>query len=291
MLGPERASPERMQAITDVSGSAFVAAEGDIVVGGIYRSNALLQGLVVDPRYRGRGYGRRLVEAAERALQSEGYEEAELIVDQEKKAERRWYEKMGYRKGFVGVGMVKNLSTPEEPPGPETETLSPYQAFQEIYSRHLGAALFLKHPATMQRLLEEAPFPALRSVRLGRKLGEHIVASATVQYAYQNAAGVTYFRRWADIPTAQSPRLLLRAYDTFTETHRSFGRPAGHYVCGDPANQSLTVLTVDENEERIILADPLEADALLQSLRDGLPVFRDHTETLRKTYRRSRRLG
>lgn len=72
MLGPERDSPERMQAITAEPGSAFVAIEDDIVVGGIYRTNAFLQGLVVDPRYRRRGHGRRLVEAAEEALIDRG---------------------------------------------------------------------------------------------------------------------------------------------------------------------------------------------------------------------------
>jgi ribosomal protein S18 acetylase RimI-like enzyme len=269
MLGPERSSPTRMQEVAAVPDAAFVAEVHGEVVGGVYRTGALLQGLVVDPDFRRRGYGTLLLRRAERALRERGIEEAELIVDAAKTHQQAWYLREGYTQSFEGVGMTKDLAAvPAADTAAVDERPLPYQAFEEIYSRHCTGRWFITRVSTLENWLRSAPIPQFRTVVLGggREDGDRLATSATMWHELREGK----YRLWMHLAVGRIP--LLKVVDSYTHNHCVARDPEGCYVYGD--EEAGTLGSFEVTRSGISNLDPLKAEALYQSLADCVLGYR-----------------
>jgi ribosomal protein S18 acetylase RimI-like enzyme len=66
---------------------------------------ALINELVVAEEARGRGIGRKLVEAAAAAAREQGMDEIEVGTEVENYAARGFYRSVGFHRGYVLIGM------------------------------------------------------------------------------------------------------------------------------------------------------------------------------------------
>ena len=72
------------------------------------RGTAFIWDIVVDPAFRGRGYGRAALDALDRLARSLGYDAVRLHVFADNAVARRLYGSAGYVE--TGVTMLKRLS-------------------------------------------------------------------------------------------------------------------------------------------------------------------------------------
>ncbi len=105
---------ERMKRLT------YSGAEGSVVLE-IYRQpegkmkvEAYICNLMVEPDCRGKGYGKSLIEWAEKKAKEHGFKKVYLSwrLTESKDFVRRWYERMGYKEvafGNDGSLMMKEL--------------------------------------------------------------------------------------------------------------------------------------------------------------------------------------
>ncbi len=56
-----------------------------------------IKGLAVHPSKQRQGLGTRLMEAAEQIIREQGFDEAQLWVEEEHKWQKEWYERLGYK--------------------------------------------------------------------------------------------------------------------------------------------------------------------------------------------------
>jgi GNAT superfamily N-acetyltransferase len=87
-------TPARLRAAA-VEYTVFVAAEGERILGTATLAGEYIQGMFVNPRYQGKGIGRKLMDHAERAAERRGVPAVKLnasltAVD--------FYSRLGYRK-------------------------------------------------------------------------------------------------------------------------------------------------------------------------------------------------
>lgn len=66
------------------------------LIGSCYIVKDFIYSLVVNPKYRKNGYGRRLLLAAEKAIKRNGFKKAKLIPQDNEPKLRKYYSKFGY---------------------------------------------------------------------------------------------------------------------------------------------------------------------------------------------------
>lgn len=193
---------------------------------------------------------------------------------------------MGYRVSFRGVGMAKALvRATRSIPDPESQPVSPGQAFQDIFTHYLTRQMYLRRPSTLNQLLSEAPIPALRGAELSEENEGVIVASATIWTEEHTRAGRPYHRLWMGMRAG--PLSLLKVVDSYTgPSQHTRENPAGYYIGQSPADRTLTPFEITRDEARIAEIDSRTATDLFRSLASSIPTYRENASEINRMVRR-----
>lgn len=75
------------------------ARDGSNLVGSCYVEAGMIKCLVVNPKYRGKGYGKKLIRTAEKVMKQQGLKVCQIIPQDNEPKLRKYYSSLGY-KGF-----------------------------------------------------------------------------------------------------------------------------------------------------------------------------------------------